>query len=336
MKSNFEFTLKGKDWSVPFFVFWVLFMIFYIPMLVLPWRTSPDTQSGKYESILLPVVFLIMMLFAYPAFTIVFLRIMLSKLAIRGKAFSFKGKISTLLGITIKGTLLSIITLTIYLPWFMRNYFAYIVSEVSFNEAPPSFIGKGGKLFKYILLSLTLPLIALIALMTFLSFNDSFRESTGFSFSVKISIIIYGLACIMYIPFLYLLYKWYINIQWRNKKICLAAKFWNTCGYILGQVLLTVLCVGIYFPAAYLKIYRYFINRVRVFDDETEEGTLGFEGPVKKGFLLIWGQALLSIITVGFYLPWAYAKVGSWAAAFTYYDDKVKGIESTEKAPMIE
>jgi uncharacterized membrane protein YjgN (DUF898 family) len=336
MKSNFEFTLKGKDWCVPFFVFWVLFVAFYIPMLVLPSRISPDMQAGKYVSLLLPIPFLIMMIFAYPAFTVVFLRIMLSKLSIREKAFSFKGKISTLIGITIKGTLLSIITLTIYLPWFMRNYLAYIVSEVSFNEANPSFMGKGGKLFKYILLSVTLPFIALIALTTFLSFNDSFREGTGLSFSVKISIIIYSLAFIMYIPFLYLLYKWYINIQWRNKKICLAAKFWNTCGYILGQMLLTVLSVGIYFPAAYLKIYRYFINRVSVFTDETEEGTLGFEGPVKKGFLLIWGQTLLSIITIGIYLPWAYAKVGSWAASFTYYDDKVKGIESAETAPMIE
>lgn len=336
MKSNFEFTLKGKDWCVLFFVFWVLFMIFYIPMLVLPSRTSTDTQSATYISLLLSGSFLIMSIFAYPAFTILFLRIILSKLSIRGKAFSFKGKISTLLGITIKGTLLSIITLTIYFPWFIRKYFAYIVSEINFNEANPSFMGKGGKLFKYILLSVTLPFIALIALTTFLSFHDSFREGTGFSFSVKISIIIYGFVFLMYIPFMYLLYKWYINIQWQNKKICLAAKFWNTCGYILGQVVLTVVSVGIYFPAAYLKIYRYFISRVRVSDGETEEGTLGFDGSIKKGFLLIWGQTLLSIITVGFYLPWAYAKVGSWAAYFTYYDDKVKGIESTETAPVIE
>jgi len=275
-----------------------------------------------------------MTVFAYPAFTVLFLRIILGKLSLRGKSFSFKGKISTLLGITIKGTLLSIITLTIYLPWFIRKYSAYIVSEISFNEANPSFMGKGGKLFKYILLSVTLPFIALIALIVLLSFNDTLQKGTGHSFSAKISIILYVFAFIIFIPFIYLLYKWYINIQWRNKKIYLAAKFWNTCGYILGQVVLTVVSVGIYFPAAYIKIYRYFISRVRVFDGELEEGMPGFDGSIKKGFLLIWGQALLSVITVGFYLPWAYAKVGSWAASFTYYDDKIKGIESGETAQI--
>jgi uncharacterized membrane protein YjgN (DUF898 family) len=336
MKSNFEFTLKGKDWCVPFFVFWVLFIIFYIPMLVLPSRLSTDAQSASYISLLLSGLFLLMLVFVYPAFIILVLRIIMSKLSIRGKAFSFKGKISTLLGIILKGTLLSIITLTIYQPWFIRNYFAYLVSEISYDEEHPFFMGKGGRLFKYILLSVTLPVIALIALLLFLSFNDSSREGTGNSFAVKIAIIIYSFVFLMFIPFIYLLYKWYVNIQWRNKKIYLTAKFWNTCGYMLGQVLLTVISVGIYFPAAYLKTFRYFINRIRVIDGETKEGTFGFEGPVKKGFLLIWGQTLLSIITVGFYLPWAYAKVGTFVASFTYYDDKVKGIESTETASLIE
>ena len=49
-------------------------------------------------------------------------------------------------------------------------------------------------------------------------------------------------------------------------------------------------------------------------------GRMGFEGSIKKGFGLLWGQALLSIITIGFYLPWAYPKVARWILESTYYD----------------
>ncbi len=39
-----------------------------------------------------------------------------------------------------------------------------------------------------------------------------------------------------------------------------------------------------------------------------------------KGFGLVCGQILLSLITVGFYAPWALAKVGRWFLSNTYIE----------------
>jgi len=90
-------------------------------------------------------------------------------------------------------------------------------------------------------------------------------------------------------------------------------------GAILGQVLLTVVTVFIYFSA------RTVIQRAPAEVDSgstaapaggpmsagaaepgsdaaqggDEIGHLGFDGPIGKGFLLIWGQTLLTIITIG-------------------------------------
>jgi uncharacterized membrane protein YjgN (DUF898 family) len=39
--------------------------------------------------------------------------------------------------------------------------------------------------------------------------------------------------------------------------------------------------------------------------------------PLGRGFLLMWGQGLLSLITAGIYYPWAMARVGRWVASHT-------------------
>jgi hypothetical protein len=49
-------------------------------------------------------------------------------------------------------------------------------------------------------------------------------------------------------------------------------------------------------------------------------GSVSKERSGGGGFGLLWGQTLLSIITIGFYLPWAYGKIGRWIASVTYYD----------------
>ena len=45
---------------------------------------------------------------------------------------------------------------------------------------------------------------------------------------------------------------------------------------------------------------------------DAELGRLYFEGKLGEGFLLLWGQCLLSIVTLGIYLPWAIAKTNVW------------------------
>ena len=82
----------------------------------------------------------------------------------------------------------------------------------------------------------------------------------------------------------------------------------------------TLITVGIYWPAAALRLYAYFVGRT-VFERSGQRiGRLGFEGKIGKGFGLIWGQGLLCLITLGIYIPWGYSKVLRWIAGNSYYE----------------
>jgi len=320
MKNSFEFTLKGKDWWGPFLGFWALYLLFYIPTVVTSqWASRQGSQAGGLSAVF-SLVFLVAFLFIYPIFTIVFLRIIVPRLSIGGKSFAFHGSIGRFLGLSIGGMLLSIITLTVYMPWYIKRVAAYLVRETTFDGAAPEFLGKGGKLFVYMLLALWIPLAVVIGLFVAVFGASALGGSSSASpagLSAAGTAMVF-LVYIVIIPFMYLTYKWIVNIRWNDVTISWKTSFWPSCGYILGQMLLTLVTLFIYWPAAFLKIYGFFVERTVLSRGEQEIGRLGFDGGIGKGFGLIWGQALLSIITLGIYLPWAYAKIGAWIAATTY------------------
>jgi hypothetical protein len=313
MKANFSFTLTGRDWWKPFLGFWLLFLMVYIPEVTLPqWGLIDTGMTGVYFIVLL--VFLVLLLVVQSIFTIVFLRIMLPKLSIDGKAFSFRGSVGKYLGMNLLGLLLSIVTLTIYLPWYMKRITAYLVSETGFDGAAPEFKGKGGRMFVYYLLGLWVPVIVICVLLA-LVFGVGFTSGSapGMAFGALLT----ALLLVLVMPALcYLMYKWYVNLAWKDVAITWKTRFWPSVGMILGQILLTVITIGIYWPAAYLRLFRYFTARTVLSRGDQEIGRLGFEA--KGGFGLLWGQALLSIITLGIYIPWACARVGRWISAGTY------------------
>lgn len=321
MKSSFEFTLKGKDWWGPFLGFWALYLLFYIPTVVTSqWESRTGSQAGGLSAVF-SLVFLVAFLFIYPLFTIVFLRILVPRLSIGGKSFAFRGSIGKFLGMNIGGMLLSIITLTVYMPWYIRKVTAYLVSETTFDGTAPEFLGKGGRLFVFMLLALWIPLAAVIGIFATVVGVSAFNGGGGAS-STTAGLSAAGAAMVLLVyivivPFVYLMYKWFVNLKWNEVTITWQTSFWPSCGYILGQMLLTVVTVGIYGPAALLKVYGFFVERTVLSRGGQEIGRLGFEGGIGKGFGLIWGQTLLSIITLGIYLPWAYAKIGTWIASTT-------------------
>jgi len=97
----------------------------------------------------------------------------------------------------------------------------------------------------------------------------------------------------------------------------LTGKFFGSCGKILVEILLTVITLGIYMPLAYLKLFKYFSERT-IAQKETLSLQFGYELDLKNDFLFIWGQLLLTIVTLGIYYPWAYAKIGRRVLAKTY------------------
>jgi hypothetical protein len=94
-------------------------------------------------------------------------------------------------------------------------------------------------------------------------------------------------------------------------------RFWPAVGFIFLQLILTLLSALVYWPGAYIRLYAYFARRTVLVEGGSVRQAVGFDGPVGAGFLLLWGQTLLTLVTLGIYTPWAMARIGRWFAEHT-------------------
>jgi uncharacterized membrane protein YjgN (DUF898 family) len=69
----------------------------------------------------------------------------------------------------------------------------------------------------------------------------------------------------------------------------------------------------------YARVQTHFTAKTVLSNPGSQIGSLGFDGSIGKGFGLIWGQSLLSLITLGVYIPWGSAKIGRWLLGSSYY-----------------
>ncbi len=319
MKTSFDLSLKGKDWWGPFLGFWVIFLAVYIPNILLSKLVPVTEHAGLY--ILFTVLFIFLILVVQSIFTIIILRIVLPNLSFQGKSFGFKGSIGTYLGMNLLGMLLSVVTLFVYMPWYTRKIVAYIASETTYDGSSPEFLGKGGKLFVYFLLGMWVPIIVvtvLVAVIAAAAVGRGMGSSSGTQLTT--TIITFLIVFVVFVPLMFLMMKWYLNMAFKDLLVTLKARFWPSCGFILGQFLLTLITLGIYGPAAMVRCYVYFAPKVTLSRGDMDVGRFSFEGAMGKGFGLIWGQSLLCLITLGVYIPWAYSRIGSWMAASTFLE----------------
>jgi uncharacterized membrane protein YjgN (DUF898 family) len=289
MKRYFDFTLEGREWWAPFIVFWVLYLLIMGALQVF---TGSRDSEGAGLGLLLNLSFTIILVLVQSIFTIVLLRIAAPKASFGGHAFAFSGSVGTYVGLNLKGILLSIITVSIYAPWYLRNILSYLASHTTYRGATLEFMGKPGRLLKYFLLALYLPVIVIsvgvgvvITLVVLRGSHGSEPGATRLAMALMVFIVF-----LILIPFLYLAFKWYVDVQWTNLRTQLRTEFWPSCGFVLCQLLLSMSTVGIYGPAAVLRIYRYFANRTVIIRGDSPASRLGFDGSIGTGFGLLWGQ----------------------------------------------
>jgi uncharacterized membrane protein YjgN (DUF898 family) len=122
--------------------------------------------------------------------------------------------------------------------------------------------------------------------------------------------------------YMYLIYHWFFtNLHYRDKTLSWNTRFWPSVSLIWVQMLLSVVTLGIYLPVAFIKVYGYLAGNTEIRVEEQRVGRLGFQGQTSRGFGLLWGQTLLTIITLGVYAPWAMARIGKWFLSNTYVED---------------
>jgi len=326
MKENFSCSLTGKMWCKQILLYVVFCLVTIIPPEIALMKITTTEKSAVLASTILFVIVMFSLFAIMVAwFTIVFSKLLYLTISFKGKTFTFTGKAGEFIKLYLVQFLLTLITFGFYSPWYTKRITDYMVSHSEYNGEKTIFLGKGSKLFKYFLLALLIPVIiwaglfgAIIGIIRLSSTNLNPSQVALFSI---LAVIVYILIFIIIIPYMYLEYKWLFNMKWKNIFISWNTKFWSSCFFILKQVLLTLVTLGIYWPVLTIKTWRYFACKTVLIENNEEKVHFGFEGKTGKGFCFLWGQTLLCIITLGFYFPWAYAKCLKFLINNTFFEE---------------
>jgi uncharacterized membrane protein YjgN (DUF898 family) len=305
MKNYFSFNLTGKK-LLPI---WILFLVFFMaPYVILIFKMTSIQPGSKPSLIFIPLI--ILLIFIAFVLTFYIAKLTIENLAFKDKSIVFNGTLGKYIGVVILGLFLSIITLGIYMAWFIRNMHRFYVNNSSYDSQYLKFQGKGGKLFVILLLTFFLPVIILSIAMAKFMISNAGQISSVLIIQQLVMIIIL-------IPYMYLIYKWMVNIDYKDYNISWETGFWNSCGKIAIEIILTIITIGIYMPLAMLRLYKYFAERTIAAAND-KKLKFGYDIDQLNDFLFIWGQTLLTIITFGIYYPWAFCKIGKRILSKTY------------------
>ncbi|MGC9341965.1 MAG: DUF6693 family protein [Bacteroidales bacterium] len=315
MKKYLQFHLKGED---IFSYFLIIVLICVIPAIILslPSNAYMMDEMTFWRGLLFGILG-IAILAVVLILAIYILKMVIQNVEYDEERFKFSGEAGEYVSLVFKGILLSIITLGIYLPFFIRELMAFYIGKTSYKDEPFKFMGKGGDLFVIFLFALIVPLIVLA-----LIFGFNYGAERSFSSFSAYGISILETAIIS--PFVFLYYRWFVDIRFKNFHAQIDTDMIEGIGVVLLQTVITAATFGIYFPVAYLKIYKYYLEKVKVKDDSDQEQQIrfGYDIDPTNDFLYIWGQTLLTIITLGIYSPWAYCNILDRVLGKTWMETK--------------
>jgi len=310
MKDMFSCTLKGKNWWKPFLGY--LAILVYIQVQLHFIRQAYPTMTETTTMLLLFAELIVTQIVA-ATFGILLMRISIPSISIRGSHFSFAGNIGEYVSLHLIGFFLTLLTLGIYYPWYRRRVTDYIASKTSLAGSPFSFKGSAGTLLKYLFLAFFIPMLVWILL--FVSIFGIIRQTSVRLEEIPVNIVLgiyYFAILILLVPSFYLLVKWNVNFERKGQTIIMETEFWPSMKVVAKEITLTLLTLGIYWPAMIIKFFHFFLGKIVIRSERAEIGRFSFGGTLRDGFGFLWGQTLLTIVTLGVYLPWAYANAVRW------------------------
>ncbi|WP_320051641.1 DUF898 family protein [uncultured Acetobacteroides sp.] len=297
MKNYLSFHLDGKQ----LFPYWISTYILGIVLVIIYSIRSKAILNGDNSfgtSVMLVLTFLLLVGVIYIFYYYV-LKFTTDNTEYQGERLATSYTISEFLRTFVLGTFLSLITLGIYLPWFVQRLMVFFIEGSSYKGVRYKFDGDGLTLFGIFTLLMVVPIMAISFLAIALYGVQSVEEG--------ILLNVYQLVALA--PLYTLLLKWMVNGSYNGYRISLKVDFFRFMGFIFLHLLLTVITVGIYFPLFYLKIYKYVLSHTSCENAAGDRVALDYDLEQGGDFMLIWGQLLLTIVTLGIYLPWAYTRI---------------------------
>ncbi len=310
MKNYFNFSLSGSK----LFPYWAVMLFVIVCFGVFVGVKSIGLQQSDPKEFIAFIPAIFFFYFAIFAISFYIYKLSIENIVYKDQQIVFKGTFGQFIGTLLLGILLTVITLGIYTPWFVKKMSQFFVNNSSFDSESFEFKGKGGELFLISLVTLILPYVFIGILAGVFTIANRFNETPLLSGLIQI------MTTIILIPFYYFLYKWMVNIKFKDYSIFWKTDTWNACTTILGQVLLIIITFGIYSPLAYLKLYKYFAEKtIATSPDKMKK--FGYDLEPGDDFLYLWGQILLSIITIGIYYPWATCNIMKRVLSKSYSED---------------
>jgi uncharacterized membrane protein YjgN (DUF898 family) len=198
----------------------------------------------------------------------------------------FTGTGKELLGRLIGGVLLTVITAGIYGPWFLVGLYKYVLNHTEVRDAADRELkldctGTGGQLFVTCLTGSLLMVVTLgiyapwfaTRLGSLLLSSTQAKAPDGTTYTGRLT-----------------------TTGGQTFMALLVANF------------LTSLTFGIYLPWMLCKTWRHFARATEILANGEAVGDLDFTGQGGPLFKLLFGGMLLSLITLGIYLPWFQVK----------------------------
>lgn len=314
MKIPFSFTLEGRDWSRLYYWYWGPSLLLLLLSMAVPEPKGTDLAANLGPLLIsLAISFLSMLVQSF--FTVPILKTWLPRLSVEGKSFSFGGDTNAYLMLNVRGFLLSVVSLGIYLPWYTRDVLDYLARETSFEGESARFTGKPVRLLLIILGFFALLVVLAVGLIGALVGNMAVSGARVPSLQALIPVFLVAIAVMA--PFLYLVYAWMVQFSWKGLKIRWTTQVLPASAVVLGQLVLTLLSLGLWWPGATLVLYRYFARHTVVEDEAGAVVRFDFEGAIREGWGYLWVQSLLTLVTLGFYGAWSGPNVTRWIASRT-------------------
>ncbi len=186
-----------------------------------------------------------------------------------------------------------------------------------YRDQPFAFKGTGVNLFCIMTFVLLIPYIFLLGIFYFTLYVAMSSGSAGFAIIAPLCLVAILLLYSLYCAFVY---RWMIDFSYGNSRIVLKVSIPVTMLFMFIQIVLSVLTAGLFIPIAGVMIYRYIVGNMRLVSEAGEESALGYQGRIGYDCLYVYGQALLTVITVGIYTPWLISKVGRRLVSNTYLE----------------
>ena len=316
MKSYLNFTLKGSQFLPVWIAFFFFFMIpYYFLLGEFNELISSDVPAGGPSKLFF--IYLAFVLAMAYTFVYYMVKLVVQSLEYKGGKVLCNYHLGKYIGIIITGLVLSIVTVGIYIPWLIKNMHRFFTNGASYNSHKFSFKGKGGKLFLIMTLTIFIPFL-LVGIVLF-----SILESTIDLQSQNFLLIYQMIVMFSLVPNIYLILKWMVDFRYKDYLIRWDTEFFPATGKIALELVFAVITFGIYFPMAYIRLYRYFTEHTKSNVVNEKQISLGYDGDSLSDFLFMWGQILLTVVTLGFYYPWAFSRIAQRVLTQTFLETDV-------------